>query len=80
MNDPLLPQQIRRARGKFAAMAASYSLGVFNDNFFRQSAMLLAIAAGRKHYQGWIALLFTLPYLLLAAPAGWPTASPSAAW
>jgi acyl-[acyl-carrier-protein]-phospholipid O-acyltransferase/long-chain-fatty-acid--[acyl-carrier-protein] ligase len=71
MKDPSLQAEIRRARGKFIAMATSYSLGVFNDNFFKQAAMLLAIDAGRKSYQGWMALLFTLPYLLVAAPAGW---------
>jgi len=52
-------------------MAASYSLGVFNDNFFKQAAMLLAIDAGRKEFQGWILFLFTAPFVLLAAPAGW---------
>ena len=37
-----LKEQLRRARGRFAAMAGTYGLGVFNDNFFRQAAMLLA--------------------------------------
>jgi MFS family permease len=71
MHDPLIRQQIRSARGKFVAMAASYSLGVFNDNFFKQAAMLLAIDAGRKQFQGWMLFLFTLPFVLFAAPAGW---------
>ena len=71
MDDPLIRQQIRGARGRFVAMAASYSLGVFNDNFFKQAAMLLAIDAGRKEFQGWILFLFTAPFVLLAAPAGW---------
>ncbi len=52
-------------------MAASYSLGVFNDNFFKQAAMLLAIDAGHKEFQGWMLSLFTVPFVLLAAPAGW---------
>jgi len=52
-------------------MAASYSLGAFNDNFFKQAAMLLAIDAGHKEYQGWMLSLFTAPFVLLAAPAGW---------
>jgi len=65
--------QIRRGRSKFAAMAATYGLGVFNDSFFRQSAMLLAVAgaAGLKNMQGWIMVIFALPYVVLAAPAGW---------
>lgn len=62
---------IRRGRGKFLAMAAAYSLGVFNDNFFKQAASLLAIAAGLPKLQGFAGAVFTLPFLLLAAPAGW---------
>ncbi len=64
-------QRIRHARGKFVAMAATYCLGVFNDSFFRESVMLIAVAIGRKHLQGWVMVIFTLPYLLFAAPAGW---------
>jgi len=45
--------------------------GVFNDSFFRQSAMLLAISEGARSKQGWIMALFTVPYLIVAAPAGW---------
>ncbi len=71
MKDPLIHQQIRRARAKFVAMAASYSLGVFNDNFFKQAAMLLAVGAALKHYQGLMLFLFTAPFVVLAAPAGW---------
>ena len=70
MDDPLIRQQVRSARAKFAAMATSYSLGVFNDNFFKQAAMLLAIDAGCKEFQGWILFLFTAPFVLLACLAG----------
>ncbi len=66
-----LIQQIRQARSKFAAMAATYCLGVFNDSFFRQSAMLIAVSQGHKAMQGYVMAVFTLPYLLFAAPAGW---------
>jgi acyl-CoA synthetase (AMP-forming)/AMP-acid ligase II/1-acyl-sn-glycerol-3-phosphate acyltransferase/acyl carrier protein/predicted MFS family arabinose efflux permease len=66
-----LTQQIRQARGKFIAMAVSYSLGVFNDNFFRESALLIAVAAGRSWFQGVATSLFALPYVLFAAPCGW---------
>lgn len=71
MIDEATRQQIRRARSKFAAMAATYSLGVFNDQFFKQAAMLLAVSAGRESLQGWAIVLFTVPYIVLAAPAGW---------
>ncbi len=64
-------QLIRKARGNFAAMASTYCLGVFNDSFFRTSAMLIAVAAGEKTAQGLVMAVFTLPYLLFAAQAGW---------
>ncbi len=63
--------QIRGARRKFLAMAATYSLGAFNDNFFKQAASLLAVSMGLAHLQGWATVLFTLPFILLAAPAGY---------
>ena len=59
--------QVRQARGKFVAMAGSYSLGVFNDSFFRQAAILLAGLSSK----GMIMMLFALPYVLLPAQAGW---------
>lgn len=70
-------QQIRQGRSKFAAMVATYGLGVFNDSFFRNSAILLAITAASlgdetlEGMEGWIMTVFTLPYLLLASTAGW---------
>ena len=69
--DPSLTRQVEVARRKFVAMASTYGLGVFNDSFFRQGAMLLAISAGREEFQGWIMSIFALPYILFAAPAGW---------
>jgi acyl-[acyl-carrier-protein]-phospholipid O-acyltransferase/long-chain-fatty-acid--[acyl-carrier-protein] ligase len=63
--------QIRAARGKFLAMAGAYSLGSFNDNFYKQAASLMAIAAAMPQLQGYAAALFTLPFIVLAAPAGW---------
>lgn len=62
---------LRHARGKFACMAASYALGVFNDNFFKQAALVLFVAAGRNDMQGYALTVFTLPFILFAAPAGW---------
>jgi len=71
MGEEALKQQIRRARSKFIAMAATYSLGVFNDNFFKQAAMLMAVAVGRDAVQGHATVIFALPYLACAAYAGW---------
>lgn len=70
-SDPVEAEQIRRARGKFLAMAGAYSLGAFNDNFFKQAACLLAISINQPELQGYAAAVFTLPFILLAAPAGW---------
>ena len=69
--DDALKQQVGRARGKFIAMASTYCLGVFNDSFYRNGAMLMAVAAGQERMQGAVMVVFTVPYLLFAAPAGW---------
>lgn len=66
-----LEQQIRHARGKFAAMACTFFLGVFNDNFYKQAALVLAVAAGRNEMQGYALAVFTVPFIVFAAPAGW---------
>ena len=68
---PTVREQIRQARGKFVAMVGTYSLGAFNDNFFKQAAILLAVDAGMKDLRGTALVLFSLPFILLAAPAGW---------
>lgn len=64
-------ERIRRGRAKFAAMGGTYFVGVFNDNFFKQAAMLLAVAAGKEEIQSWAAAIYTLPFVVLAAQAGW---------
>ncbi len=55
----------------FPAMAATYCLGSFNDNFFKQAALLLAVAAGLQQLQGWAATLYALPFVLFSAHGGW---------
>ena len=37
--------------GRAAALGASYMLGAFNDNFFKQSALLLAVAMQQSQYR-----------------------------
>jgi len=64
-------QQIPRTGRRFAAMAGSYFLGTFNDNFFKQAVMLLALTLDRKSFQGLVGAAFTIPFLIFAAPAGW---------
>lgn len=62
---------LRHARGQFACMASSYGLGVFNDNFYKQAALVLFVATGHNDMQGYALSVFTLPFILFAAPAGW---------
>ncbi len=64
-------KEVRAARAKFLAMAATYFLGVFNDNFFKQAALLLAVAAGQSGLQGSATALFSLPFILFSAYGGW---------
>lgn len=71
MTEGLFDEAIVRARAKFVAMAATFSLGVFNDNFYKQAVLLLAVGAGRPDMQGYALALFTLPFIVFAAPAGW---------
>ena len=63
--------RIRQARGRFRAMAATYCLGVFNDNFFKQAVLLLSVSAGLSFLQGFAASLFALPFILFSACGGW---------
>src|SRR5208282_3335007 len=61
---PLMPSDTtvagppRVTKGRFFAMAGSYALGIFNDNFFKQSALLLAVAAKRGYLQGVATAIF----------------------
>jgi len=68
---PEITTRIKEARSKFIAMALTYFLGVYNDNFFKQAAMLLAVAAGHSGLQGRATVLFSLPFILFSAYAGW---------
>lgn len=64
-------RQLRWARKRFIAMAGTYFLGVFNDNFFKQAILLLAVAAGLNKIQGFATELFSLPFILFSAWGGW---------
>ncbi len=71
LQDDSLKQRVRKARARFAAMAATYFAGVLNDNLFRQTILLMAVAAGKSFLQSVAMFLFTLPFILFAAPAGY---------
>lgn len=58
-------------RFRFLAMAATFFLGAFNDNFYKQAAMLLAVEAGKSALQGVATILFSLPFIGFSAYAGW---------
>lgn len=64
-------EHIKSARSKFIAMASTYCLGVFNDNYFKQAALLLAVTSGMSHLQGTATVLFALPFILCSSYAGW---------
>lgn len=61
----------RKMRLAFISMGTTYCLGVFNDNFFKQAAMLLAVTAGLSRLQGYATVLFALPFILFSAYGGW---------
>ena len=52
-------------------MAITYFLGAFNDNFFKQAALLLAVTVGMSQLQSSATMLFSLPFMLFSAYAGW---------
>lgn len=64
-------RSVRAGRKRFVAMAATYFFGVFNDNFFKQAALLLAVSAGLSELQGQATMLFSLPFVLFSAHGGW---------
>lgn len=71
MYSPEIEALIKKGRSRFIAMAITYFLGAFNDNFFKQAAMLLAVGAGLSGLQGTATMLFSLPFILFSAYAGW---------
>ena len=63
--------QVQKARGKFSVLAGAYFLGAFNDNLFRGTLMLLAVSSQKGEIQGLATMVFMIPFMLFAAPAGW---------
>ncbi len=57
--------------GTLIGMSACYALGTFTDNFYKQAAILLAAASQMTSMQSLATLLFSLPYILFSAWAGW---------
>ena len=68
-------QKPQKTRLKFAAMVGVYFFGSLNDNFYRQCALLLAVAANITRLESYILesfimSLFALPFVLFASYAG----------
>lgn len=57
--------------GAVAAMGACYAMGTFTDNFYKQAAVLLAASLQMTAIQSIATVLFSLPYILFSAWAGW---------
>lgn len=53
------------------SMGTCYAMGTFNDNFFKQAALLLAASANLGYIQGVGTVLFALPFVICSAWAGW---------
>lgn len=69
--DSMVRQQASSRRRPLFFMGATYFLGAFNDNFYKQAALLLAVSMGRQELQGVGTALFALPFIVCAAWAGW---------
>lgn len=63
--------QIKSGRSRFLAMAVTYCLGVYNDNFYKQAASLIAVDTDEKRLQGLALILLSVPFVLFSAYAGW---------
>ncbi|MCL2459705.1 MAG: MFS transporter, partial [Desulfobulbus sp.] len=68
---PITPADPKTARIRLVGMGTTYAMGTFNDNFFKQAALLLAVASGLHAIQGGATFLFALPFVLFSAWAGW---------
>ena len=52
-------------------MGSCYALGTFTDNFYKQCAVLLAASLAMTSMQSLATVLFSLPFILFSAWAGW---------
>ncbi|SHN71956.1 MFS transporter [Desulfovibrio litoralis] len=54
-----------------APMGIAFGMGTFNDNFFKQTALLLSASSGFADIQTSATILFALPFVLCSTWAGW---------
>ncbi len=57
--------------GTVLGLASCYALGTFTDNFYKQAALLLAASIQASSMQSLATVMFSLPFLLFSAWAGW---------
>lgn len=67
---PIIPP-LGGGKKTLMSMGTTYAMGTFNDNFFKQAAILLAASAGLESIQGIAAAMFALPFVICSAWAGW---------
>lgn len=69
----MAPQTAKKSSGATTVlgMGACYALGTFTDNFFKQAAILMAAAAQLGAIQSLATILFSLPFIVFSAWAGW---------
>ena len=70
-DDPLFSESRSVRRNRLISMGTAYAMGTFNDNFFKQAALLLAAIAALEWIQGVATALFALPFVLFSAWGGW---------
>lgn len=61
----------RSFAGQAISLGLGFTLGTFNDNFFKQAVLLLAVGMGYTSMQSWGTVLFSLPFVLFSAWGGW---------
>ena len=66
-----LPESHSIRRKRVTSMGIAYAMGTFNDNFFKQAALLLAAISSLEWIQGVATVLFALPFVLFSAWGGW---------
>ena len=70
-SNPVRPAQSGQSGRTLVSMGVAYAMGTFNDNFFKQAALMLASAAALTGIQGRATVFFALPFVLFSAWTGW---------
>ncbi|MCK9225079.1 MAG: MFS transporter [Candidatus Muirbacterium halophilum] len=63
--------QVKKARKSFFAIGIAYFMGLFNDNFYKEATVLIAVGLGKQELQAFAMAVFTICYILFTAQSGW---------